>query len=128
VVPRLYARNERLVSLFETEAGPMALVMVGALFVGNLEAVFPIAPAGPGLRVMDYDRPGQTPVRLEKGAEMGRFNMGSTVILLFGPGAVSWSSGLLNHGSVRMGERIGRLAARSPRERGILATGIDTPG
>lgn len=128
VVPRLYARNERLVSLFETEAGPMALVMVGALFVGNLEAVFPIPPAGPGLRVMDYDRPGQTPVWLEKGAEMGRFNMGSTVILLFGPGAVSWSSGLLNHGSVRMGERIGRLAARSPRERGILATGIDTPG
>ena len=111
VVPRLYARNERLVSLFETEAGPMAIVMVGALFVGNLEAVFPIPPAGPGLRVMDYDRPGTTPVWLEKGAEMGRFNMGLTVIILFGAGAVSWAPRLLAHGSVRMGESIGTWSA-----------------
>ncbi len=112
VVPRLFARNERLVSLFETKAGPMAIVMVGALFVGNLEAVFPIPPAGPGLRVMDYDRPGQTPLWLEKGAELGRFNMGSTVILLFGRDTVSWVSGLLNQSPVRMGEPIGtRLEA-----------------
>ncbi len=111
VVPRLYARNERLVSLFETEAGPMAIVMVGALFVGNLEAVFLIPPAGPGPRVMDYERPGATPVWLEKGAEMGRFNMGSTVILLFGPGVVAWAPALLAHGSVRMGESIGTWSA-----------------
>jgi phosphatidylserine decarboxylase len=112
VVPRLYARNERLVSLFETEAGPMAIVMVGALFVGNLEVVFPIPRAGPGLRVMDYDRPGQTPVWLEKGAEMGRFNMGSTVIILFGPGGVSWTSGLLPQRTLRMGEPIGTWSPR----------------
>jgi len=85
----------------------MAIIMVGALFVGNLEAVFPIPPAGPGLRVMDYDRPGTTPVRLEKGAEMGRFNMGSTVILLFGPGVVSWAPALLPQRTLRMGEPIG---------------------
>ncbi|MGQ0595433.1 MAG: phosphatidylserine decarboxylase [Gammaproteobacteria bacterium] len=89
----------------------MAIVMVGALFVGNLEAAFPIPTQGPGLQVMDYDRPGTAPVWLEKGAEMGRFNMGSTVILLFSPGVVSWAPRLLAHGSVRMGEGIGRLAA-----------------
>jgi phosphatidylserine decarboxylase len=62
VVPRLYTRNERLVTLFETEAGPMAIVMIGVLFVGGLEAVFPIPTGGPGLRLMDYDRPGTAPV------------------------------------------------------------------
>ncbi len=111
VVPRLFARNERLVTLFETEAGPMAIVMVGALFVGNLEAVFPIPTKGPGVQVMDYDRPGTAPVWLEKAAEMGRFNMGSTVVLLFGPGAVSWAPALLARGSVRMGESIGTWSA-----------------
>jgi phosphatidylserine decarboxylase len=110
VVPRLYARNERLVSFFETEAGrPMALVMVGALFVGNLEAVFPIPPAGRGQRVMDYDRPGTTPVWLEKGAEVGRFNMGSTVIILFDPGAVSWA--IRPQDTLRVGEPIGTWSA-----------------
>jgi phosphatidylserine decarboxylase len=62
VVPRLYTRNERLVTLFETEAGPMAIVMISVLFVGGLEAVFPIPTGGPGLRLMDYDRPGTAPV------------------------------------------------------------------
>ena len=60
---------------------------------------------------LHYDRPGTTPVWLEKGAEMGRFNMGSTVVLLFGPGAVSWAPRLLAHGSVRMGESIGTWSA-----------------
>ncbi len=111
VVPRLFARNERLVTLFETGAGPMALVMVGALFVGSLEAVFPIPRAGNRPAVMDYDRPGSRGPCLEKGAELGRFNMGSTVILLFGRGAVSWLPRLLEEGPVRMGEAIGRIDA-----------------
>jgi phosphatidylserine decarboxylase len=119
VVPRLYARNERLVALFETEAGPMAVVMVGALFVGQLEAVFPLPPAGPDLGVRDYERPGTDAVWLEKGAELGRFNMGSTVVLLFGPGAVSWCAGLLEQTPVEMGESIGRFTAPAggPTER-----------
>ncbi|MGQ0595436.1 MAG: phosphatidylserine decarboxylase, partial [Gammaproteobacteria bacterium] len=82
-----------------------------ALFVGNLEAAFPFPTRAPGLQVMDYDRPGTAPVWLEKGAEMGRFNMGSTVILLFGPGVVSWAPRLLAHGSVRMGEAVGTWSA-----------------
>lgn len=115
VVPRLFARNERLVTLFETDAGPMAIVMVGALFVGNLEAVFPIPDGGRRLAVMDYDRPGTAPVCLEKSAEMGRFNMGSTVILLFGPGAVCFLPRVLAKGPVRMGERIGTWSADATR-------------
>jgi phosphatidylserine decarboxylase len=60
---------------------------------------------------MDYDRPGTTPVWLEKGAEMGRFNMGSTVIIVFGPGVVSWGPALRPQRMLRMGEPIGTWVA-----------------
>lgn len=110
--PNLFARNERLVTLFDTSVGPMALVLVGALNVASIETVWAGAitpPLGKTLRHWRYPPQGDGAVRLDKGAEFGRFNMGSTVILLFGPGAVRWESGLQAGTVVRMGQRLGKV-------------------
>ncbi len=109
LVPGLFARNERVVCLFEGEAGPFALILVGAIFVGSMETVWAgeITPArggAPSRRYGDAEA-----VDLARGAEMGRFNMGSTVILLFPPGAVEWEAGLAPGVELRMGQGIGRL-------------------
>lgn len=105
-VPRLFARNERVLTLFDTEFGKCALVMVGALNVGSMATVWAgdITPAA-GRQVTRISAPELT---LEKGAELGRFNMGSTVILLFEPNSVQWHP-LLRAGSVvQLGQAIGR--------------------
>ena len=108
LVPRLFCRNERVVCLFEGDLGPMALILVGAIFVGSMETVWAgrITPAGrrsPGPTDL-----GESAVRLAKGAEMGRFNMGSTVILLVGPGGIALDPELKPGDSLRMGQEIGR--------------------
>ena len=108
-VPRLFTRNERVVSLFDTDAGPLALVMVGAMNVASMETVW-VGEVTPHLRVSvgswDY-KPGE--VRLVKGAEMGRFNMGSTVILLFAAGKARWEREYGPDVPVRMGRRLATL-------------------
>jgi len=112
LVPRLFARNERIVCLFDTQAGAFALVMVGALNVGSMATVWAgdIAPAsrrGGARRVLT--RLPDTPLTLEKGAELGRFNMGSTVILLFEPKRAHWRAALSPDLRVRLGETLGVL-------------------
>jgi phosphatidylserine decarboxylase len=105
-VPRLFARNERVLTLFDTEFGQFALVMVGALNVGSMATVWAgdITPAGHRV-VTRLPCPAVT---LDKGAELGRFNMGSTVILLFEPKRAQWHP-LLRAGSVvQLGQAIGR--------------------
>lgn len=85
-VPRLFARNERAVCIFDTAAGPMAMVAVGALFVGSIDLVWAgeVTRVRPhGVRPIDVPDP---PLVLAAGDELGRFNMGSTVIVLFGSG------------------------------------------
>jgi phosphatidylserine decarboxylase len=111
LVPRLFARNERAVCLFDSPCGPLAVILVAAIFVAGIDTVWAgtVTPAGRRVGSWTYDGPA-APVRLERGAEMGRFNMGSTVILLFGPDAVAWESALLPGTRVKMGERIGRLS------------------
>jgi phosphatidylserine decarboxylase len=106
-VPRLFARNERIVTLFDTEAGAFALVMVGALNVGSMATVWAgdIAPAA---RRVVTQLPPQA-LTLEKGAELGRFNMGSTVILLFEPKRAHWLADLCSCVEVRLGQTIGVL-------------------
>jgi phosphatidylserine decarboxylase len=104
-VPRLFARNERVLTLFDTAFGQFALVMVGALNVGSMATVWAgdITPAA-SRAVTRIDGPALT---LDKGAELGRFNMGSTVILLFEPGRVRWHP-LLRAGSVvQLGQALG---------------------
>ncbi len=114
MVPGLFARNERVVALFDTAAGPMAMILVGAVFVGSIETVWSgvvTPPAGRVVRRWRYDNT-DTPVQLTRGEEMGRFNMGSTVIVLFGPQALDWSESIRPEAAVRMGQRLGtrRLA------------------
>jgi phosphatidylserine decarboxylase len=105
-VPRLFARNERVLTLFDTEFGQFAVVMVGALNVGSMATVWAgdITPAADRV-VTRIPCPAVT---LDKGAELGRFNMGSTVILLFEPKRAEWHP-LLRAGSVvQLGQAIGR--------------------
>jgi phosphatidylserine decarboxylase len=115
-ISRLFARNERLAARFSTDAGPMAMVLVGALFVGCIETVWAgvvTPPHGHWVRVRRHDTPDSDTVRLERGEEMGRFNMGSTVILLFGPDAVAWRDDLQPGVQVKMGQVIGQVLPRS---------------
>lgn len=108
-VPRLFARNERVVCLFETEAGPMALVLVGAIFVASIETVWHgvvTPPTRQETQGWDYS---EASLWLDPGAEMGRFNMGSTIISLFGEHAVSWDATLAAGTPVRMGQRLGEI-------------------
>ena len=108
-VPDLFARNERVVSIFETSHGPMAIVLVGAMLVSSMETVWSgqvTPPRGRKISRTDWSR---RDIDLKKGEEMGRFNMGSTVILLWPPDAVTMLEELSNDDFVQMGARLGRL-------------------
>ena len=108
-VAGLFARNERIACVFETTVGPVAVVLVGALFVGSMSLAWSgDVVAAPDGRPRDV-APGGGPVTLDKGEELGRFNMGSTVILLFPPGAVQLEPSLTAGATVRMGERLATL-------------------
>lgn len=106
-VPNLFARNERVVTLFDTEWGPMAMVHVGAMIVGSVETTWAgvVAPGTDGVSSVDYSA--DKPIRFDKGDEMGRFRLGSTVILLFPKDVMQWSDELGPESVLRMGQRIG---------------------
>lgn len=109
VIPELFARNERVVALFDTEFGPLAMILVGAIFVGSIETVWAgvvTPPRGTRVRTWTYGD-AAAPIHLQRGEEMGRFNMGSTVILLWGANAVRWENHLQPDAKVQMGQRIG---------------------
>jgi phosphatidylserine decarboxylase len=113
----LYCRNERVVCSLETTVGEIALVLVGALNVGSISTVTrgEIA-SGP-----ERNWPEPQPVSLGRGAEIARFNLGSTVIVLFGRGAARWDDGLVRGAELRVGQPIGRLAgvaAAAPADHG----------
>jgi phosphatidylserine decarboxylase len=111
IVPRLFARNERLVCHFDTSFGPMAVVMVGALLVSGVETVWSgveIPRYGDAVTVRDYRGAGIT---LERFAEMARFNYGSTVIVLLPDGAAELATGLEAESVVKLGERLATLRA-----------------
>jgi len=111
-IPGLFARNERLITIFETEFGPMAVILVGAIFVAGIETVWTENFGEQMFRRFqhwDYANDSSLPaVTLEKGGEMGRFNMGSTVILLFGNKQMEWNGALHPEQAVQMGQLIGR--------------------
>ena len=107
-IPRLFARNERLVCYFETSAGPMVMVLVGAINVSAIETVWSgqvIPPRGKKISEFDYSH---TRKEISKGDEMGRFNMGSTVILLTGDN-VEWLPNISAGQPVKMGQLIGHF-------------------
>jgi phosphatidylserine decarboxylase len=110
-VPGLFARNERLVLHFESAQGPWALVFVGALFVGSMGTVWHgEVIARPGSRPVALPLPPEGERTLARGAEVGRFNMGSTVVLLLPRTGAAWGGVQEGH-PVRMGEALGRWPA-----------------
>jgi phosphatidylserine decarboxylase len=109
-VPRLFARNERLVCHFDGDRGPFAVVMVGAMLVSSVQTVWgglEIPPYASAITRRSWR--GQA-IRLERGMEMGRFNMGSTVIVLVPPGRAAWDDGLAPEAAVQVGQSIGTTA------------------
>jgi phosphatidylserine decarboxylase len=106
-VPRLFSRNERAVAIFDTDIGPMAIVLVGAMIVAGIETVWDgtIAPV--------TDREIQTSlypyenISLEKGAEMGRFKLGSTAIILFAKNKMHWGTQYTAGSATAVGAKLG---------------------
>ena len=108
-VPRLFARNERVISIFETGSGPLVMVLVGAMLVSSTETVWAgeVTPnKNKDVTVKDYP---DEEVTLNKGEEMGRFNMGSTVILLMPPGVLKNPAELHAGDAVKVGQKIAEL-------------------
>lgn len=110
-VPGLFAKNERVVCVFEDGPRAFAMVLVGALFVGSIATVWhgDIAPRSPPERVDLPIDASRSPLKLSKGAEMGRFNMGSTVILLAPPDLLNWMPKFVPGSRVEVGQMLARL-------------------
>lgn len=107
-VPRLFARNERLVCAFDTEAGPMIMILVGAVNVSAIDTVWAGSITPPSKRKIIHTRYKEGEVQLAKGLEMGRFNLGSTVIMLMGENVEL--DELIEHGnSVQLGQALARF-------------------
>lgn len=111
-VPGLFARNERVVCAFEEGPLAFALALVGALFVGSITTVWhgDVTPCSPRRAAQLPVDTGRAPSRLDRGAELGRFNMGSTVILLLPPRAADWLPALQPGSPVRVGQTLARLS------------------
>lgn len=110
-ISNLFSRNERIINLFETTAGPMVIVMVGAIFVASMETVWAgtVTPQSKRQTHWFYSGKTEESLTLERGTELGRFNMGSTVILLLADGTVEWDNRLVCGNEVRMGEGLSRI-------------------
>jgi phosphatidylserine decarboxylase len=104
LVPGLFARNERVICYFDTERGPLAMVLVGAIFVGSMQTVWH-GEVRSSRQLQRWTYSGEDAPRFAAGEEMGRFNMGSTVILLHPQHAVDLHAGLPGS-RVKMGEKI----------------------
>lgn len=104
-VQSLFSRNERLVCLFETAAGPVAIVLVGAMLVGNIQTVWPMNHPKNEITTKRY----ADGIVLERGDELGLFKMGSTVILLFPKDSIEWISTLQENSTVKVGEAMGDI-------------------
>jgi len=105
VIPRLFARNERLVCAFETEAGPMIMVLVGAVNVSAIDTVWAGSVTPPSKRSVIHTEYQKGEVSLDKGAEMGRFNLGSTVIMLL-PENIKLDDSIVAENAVKLGQAL----------------------
>ncbi|RDL43002.1 phosphatidylserine decarboxylase [Marinomonas piezotolerans] len=108
-IPNVFARNERTVCLFETEAGPMAVILVGAMIVASIETVWTgqVTPFSKQVQTWDYAKLAN--IELQKGEEMGRFKLGSTAIVLFGKDAINWDQSLQAETPTKMGMPFGTV-------------------
>ena len=114
-VPSLFARNERVVCVFDTEHGPFVNVLVGATIVGSISTVWHGVVNPPRTKKIREWRYDEKDIRLEKGQEMGRFLLGSTVVMLFPKNVVTFHPDWAPARGVKLGEAMGTLAgAESP--------------
>ncbi|HSC66456.1 MAG TPA: archaetidylserine decarboxylase [Cellvibrio sp.] len=108
-VPRLFARNERVAAIFDTDIGPMAVVLVGAMIVAGIETVWdgqiaPFASREIATSLYPYQN-----IHLNKGDEMGRFKLGSTAIILFAKDKIRWDKKFVAGSPTKMGELMGSI-------------------
>ena len=108
LIPGLFARNERVICHFQTNLGPMAVVLVGAIFVGSMETVWHGEVRGQRGQATRWVYRGDERRRFHAGDEIGRFNMGSTVIVLLPQRTAAWEPNIGPGSEVRMGQAIGR--------------------
>ena len=113
-VDGLFARNERVVAIFDTEHGPMAMVLVGAMIVASIETVWSgqVTPLNREVAVSNYSDQPQA-ITLEKGAELGRFKLGSTIVMLYGPEMAEFLDQFEAGTPTRMGEYFGQFLTAS---------------
>ena len=106
-VPNIFARNERVVTVFETDFGPLIMVLIGAIFVGSMETIWSgqITPAD-NKEMRHWYYQGDEAITIEKGDEMGRFNMGSTVVLLLAEQAPQFKVELIAKSAVHLGQAL----------------------
>ncbi len=104
-VPNLFTRNERLVCLFDTSAGTMAVILVGAMLVGNIQTVWPMQRATRKISRIAYSNQ----IELTRGDELGFFKMGSTVVVLFGRNQMSWQPTFQPNSQIKFGMEMGNL-------------------
>ena len=98
-IPNVFTRNERLICIFDTELGSMAVIFVGAMLVGGIQTVWPMNAFSRKIATQTY-----SDITLERGAELGRFNIGSTVILLFEKNVMNWANTLQEETQIKMGQ------------------------
>jgi phosphatidylserine decarboxylase len=126
-IPGLFARNERVICAFEGACGPFAVVLVGALFVGSMSTLWHgeltpwrgLGPStrGPGVHRLQTPAQGSPHAFLPRGAELGRFNMGSTVILLLPAGVARWDESACRPGTpCRVGAPLGLITRTDPAQ------------
>jgi phosphatidylserine decarboxylase len=116
-IDNLFARNERVINIFTTEIGSMALIMVGAIFVGSMETVWAgeITPASIRKQsITNYPETDEV-INLSRGEEVGRFNMGSTVILLFEQGKIKWDPQIAANAGMIMGQKIAEVRGQQQK-------------
>jgi phosphatidylserine decarboxylase len=113
-IPDLFARNERVVAIFDTAAGPMALILVGAMIVGSIETKwFGVVTPPHSKTIKTWEYGADSNIELSKGDEMGLFKLGSTVIVLFGPQAAHWDQSISINADLKMGSKIGLITAHN---------------
>jgi phosphatidylserine decarboxylase len=108
----LFAKNERVVSVFDSPQGPFVVVLIGAMIVGSITTVANgtlTPPRGKKVVQFDYTESSQHSIKLDKGDEMGYFSLGSTVIMLFTDG-LRWEQELAQHTRIVVGQRIGHYS------------------
>ena len=115
-VPDLFARNERVVTLFDTEHGALAMVLVGATIVASIETTWAgtiTPPAGKDIFRWQYPATGVDAITFNKGDEMGRFKLGSTVVSTFAPNMVEFAPDAGSETVTRLGEHYANLITKN---------------